>query len=190
MIYTIFGGVNGAGKSTIFNMLDDEEKDKLGIRINVDELVANRGDWTDNKLQFEASKQIVKSIKECINNKNSFNQETTLSGRSIVTNIIKAKEIGFEIELYYVYVDNVEIAKERVIERVKNGGHGVPEDLIEKRYIKSLENLKLIIPMCDKVSIFSNTTVFNEVVSIVNGEVTQMINDLPEFIINAILDNN
>lgn len=97
MIYTIFGGVNGAGKSTIFNILDDDEKDKLGIRINVDELVANSGDWTDNKLQFEASKQIVRNIKECINNKISFNQETTLSGRSIVTNIVKAKEMGFEI---------------------------------------------------------------------------------------------
>ncbi len=157
MIYTIFGGVNGVGKSTIYKLLKDEERKNLGVRINVDELVSSMGNWQDKSLQISASKTIVKNIKHCIDNKISFNQETTLAGNSIIQTIKRAKAKGFIINLNYVYVDNVEIAKQRVLDRVKNGGHGVSEKLIESRFTKSLENLKQLILLCDKIAIFNNT---------------------------------
>lgn len=73
IIYTIFAGVNSAGKSIIYYLLTEEKKKKLEKRIHVDELVSSIGSWKDEILQIRASKQIVKDIKNCISNYLSFN---------------------------------------------------------------------------------------------------------------------
>ena len=62
--------------------------------------------------------------------------------------------------MYYVGVDSVEIAKERVKSRVIAGGHGIPEQDIERRYQESLNQLKFIMPLCDILELYDNTEVF------------------------------
>ena len=92
--YTIFAGVNGAGKTSIYKSIYyDENKDEK--RINTDEMVARIGSWRDNNLQMKCAREAVKLIRQYINNDISFNQETTLSGNSIVKNINNAKKKGF-----------------------------------------------------------------------------------------------
>ena len=56
-----------------------------------------------------------------------YNQETTLTGKNIIKAIKEIKEKGYTIHLYYVGVDSPEIAKQRVKNRVKRGGHDIPE---------------------------------------------------------------
>lgn len=51
----------------------------------------------------------------------SFNQETTLCGKLILNNIARAKKRGYFIELHYIGVENVDIAKERVVICMKQG---------------------------------------------------------------------
>lgn len=93
-IYTIFAGVNGAGKTSIYKSIYyDENKDEK--RINTDEMVARIGSWCDSNLQMKCARETVKLIRQYINNDISFNQETTLSGNSIVKNINNAKKKGF-----------------------------------------------------------------------------------------------
>ena len=83
-IYTIFAGVNGAGKSTLYSTLLQENHD-FGVRINSDEIViSNGGDWRNTKDQAKAMKETVRLIKDCIKKGISFNQETTLTGRSMI----------------------------------------------------------------------------------------------------------
>jgi predicted ABC-type ATPase len=125
MRYTIIGGINGVGKSTIYSSLSDEDICLLGERINVDEIVSVHGDWRDVKIQYQAGRQAVKNIKTCLTNKIDFHQETTLAGKSIIKTISDAKNIGYSIHLWYIYVADVNIAKQRVHERVANGGHGI-----------------------------------------------------------------
>lgn len=94
--YTIFAGVNGAGKTSIYkSVYYDENKDEK--RINTDEMVARLGSWENKNLQMQCGKEAVKPIKEYLSKGISFNQETTLCGKSISKNIIKAKEQGFYI---------------------------------------------------------------------------------------------
>jgi len=62
MRYTIIGGLNGVGKSTIYSALTNAEISELGKRINVDEIVSSLGDWRDDKIQYTAGKQAVKAI--------------------------------------------------------------------------------------------------------------------------------
>ena len=103
--YTIFAGVNGAGKTSIYKSIYYNEN-KNEKRINTDEMVARIGSWKDNNLQMKCAREAVKLIKEYILEGISFNQETTLSGRSIVKNIKFAKENGFYIVMNYIGLEN------------------------------------------------------------------------------------
>ena len=183
MEYTIIAGINGAGKSTLFNAgyLKIPEN---SIRINSDELIHKEYNnrWQDVNVQIAAGKQMVKLIQECIINKKSFNQETTLSGKNIIRTILTAKEQGFTISLYYVGLANTDLAIQRVYERMKKGGHGVDDEIIKKRYIKSLENLKEILPLCDSVDIYDNSNRIDGILYVKDKKIIYMRDTIPGYI--------
>lgn len=90
--YTLFAGVNGAGKTSIYKSIYVKES-SIGERVNTDEMVAKLGSWKDNKLQFKVGREAVKLIKYNIEKGIIFNQETTLSGKSIITDIKKSQRL-------------------------------------------------------------------------------------------------
>ena len=153
--YTVFAGVNGAGKSTIYRALNKD----FGIRINVDEVVKEQfgHDWKSTSAQLKAGRLVVKQIQSCLSGNESFNQETTLTGHTIVTNIKKAKTNGFRVSLYYVGLASAELSIERVASRVKSGGHGIPEEDLRRRYVGSFENLRRVFSLCDEIRVFDNS---------------------------------
>lgn len=69
------------------------------------------------------------------------------------------------------YLESVDIAIERVAGRVKNGGHGIKEEDIRKRYESSLKNFKSVIELCDKVYVYDNTEKFKEIAIFDNGKI-------------------
>lgn len=89
--YVIIAGVNGAGKSTLYQISDNL---KNMPRVNVDEIVNTLGDWRNTHDVFAAGKIAVNKISQYMNDGLTFNQETTLCGKSIINNIFKAKERG------------------------------------------------------------------------------------------------
>lgn len=179
--YTIFAGVNGAGKTSIYKTTYYEHN-KAEKRINTDEMVARIGSWKDSNLQLKCAREAVKLIRKYIFEETSFNQETTLSGRSILNNIKKAKQNGFQIIVNYIGVENYEIAKERVDFRVSKGGHGIPHKDIERRYFESLENLAKVIPICDEINIYDNTDIFKLIVCVREGSIIWNEEKLPDWI--------
>ncbi len=156
--YILIAGVNGAGKSTLYHLLDNL---KDMPRINIDETVRKLGSWKNPSDMLTAGKISVKCLQQYLKENRSFNQETTLCGKSIINNINKAKYLGYKITVHYVGVDSPDIAKSRVKERVKRGGHGIPDKDIEKRYKESLSNLKCMIPICDTIFFYDNSKSFN-----------------------------
>ena len=166
----LFAGVNGVGKSTMYNS-QIEEGIKQSIRINTDEIVRTFGDWKNNADQIKAAKIAIKLRNHCFEEGKSFNEETTLTGKTILKTIDRAKELGYKIYLYYIGVDSPEIAKERVRNRVLKGGHNISSEVIEKRYYESLENLKKIISKCNYVDIYDNTDIYKLVFSFANNEI-------------------
>jgi predicted ABC-type ATPase len=176
--FTIFAGVNGAGKTSIYRSIYyNENKDEK--RINTDEMVARIGSWKDNKVQMKCAREAVKLIKSYILEGISFNQETTLSGKSIINNIKLAKENGFYIIINYIGVENPEIAKERVRFRVSKGGHGIPDEDIDRRYYDSLKNLENVIEICDEINIYDNTEIFKEIINFRNGSLVWKEKKMP-----------
>jgi ATPase len=158
--FYIFAGVNGSGKSTLYktNFLNKDIKNS--IRINTDEIVYSFGDWKSNIDQIKAGKIAIQLRNKCFLEEKSFNEETTLTGKTILKIINKAKYLGYKIHLYYIGIDNPEIAKERVKNRVARGGHGISPEIIEKRYYESLQNLEKLIYQCDSIEIYDNSEKF------------------------------
>ena len=109
--YIVLGGVNGAGKSTLYQILDNLKKMP---RVNTDEIVKELGDWRNTSDVLKAGKIAVQLIDKYFSEGISFNQESTLCGKSIIKNFKCAKQLGYTIELHYVGVDSVETAKRRV----------------------------------------------------------------------------
>ena len=170
-IFYLFAGVNGAGKSTLYNSEKLDNDIKNSIRINTDEIVKKIGIWKNNSDQIRAAKIAINLRNECFQYDKSFNEETTLTGKTILKTINKAKELGYELQLFYVGVNNPEIAKERIKIRVEKGGHNIENDVVEKRYYESLTNLKEIISKFDKVHLYDNSKKYKNIFPFSNNKI-------------------
>lgn len=181
MNFTIIAGVNGAGKSVFYHS-EETDYSVLGIRINVDELIETEygNKWNDIKIQMKASRKIIERINNCLSEGLNFNQETTLSGKSIIKTIKKAKSIGYTINLHYIGIESPELAIKRVKERVRRGGHGIPDETIRKRFYKSLENLQEVLTLCDNLYIYDNSIIKRNIL-IIEDRIIKFKDTIPKY---------
>ena len=94
---------------------------------------------------------------------------------------MKAKEKGYFIELHYVGVESAEIAKERVKYRVEQGGHGIPENDIERRYVETFIQLNRIIKDCDLVALYDNSEKFRRFAIYKSGNIVRLSQNVPKW---------
>lgn len=176
--FVIFAGVNGAGKSTLYRTFP---KYLNMPRINTDEILRSFGDWRKQTDIMKAGKMAVCELNEYLDSGISFNQETTLCGKSIIRTINKAKQRGYFIEMYYIGISSAELAKQRIACRVLKGGHGIPGEDVERRYRETFENLKVVLPLCDLVSLYDNTEKFRRIAIYKKGVPVLISHDVPEW---------
>lgn len=174
--YVLLAGVNGAGKTTLFSLISSLAEIN---KINFDETVREIGDWRDNKAVVQAGKIVITQINKNFEGGVSFSQESTLCGKSILRNIQRAKKLGYVVEMHYVGLNNPDIAKERVRIRVKQGGHGISDEDIERRYVETLKNLKVVLPQCDLAAIYDNTEGFRRFAIYKNGKCVRKSSRIP-----------
>lgn len=163
-IYTIIGGVNGTGKSSLTGALKAERTD-LGCIVDVDKLTAQLGgDY------LAAGRAAVAKIDDCIERGICFTQETTLSGARTVRTIRRAKDAGYFVRLYYIGLDTAEESLRRIANRVAKGGHDIADEDVLRRFDRRFDALALVLPYCDEVTLFDNDNGFVEVAEYRNGE--------------------
>lgn len=92
----------------------------------------------------------------------TFTFETVLSHSSKIDFLIHTKNKGFKNYLYFICTVDPEINKNRIKQRVKLGGHNVPNEKVISRYFDSLNMLKEIIPHCHRVYFFDNSSEGND----------------------------
>lgn len=175
-IYTIIGGVNGCGKSSLTGALKAERSD-LGLLIDVDKLAAQLGS------PVEGGKAAVRKIDECLEKGISFTQETTLSGARTERTIRRAKERGYTIRLYYIGLDTVEESLGRIRNRVAKGGHDIPREDVERRFSTRFADVLRILPYCDEARFFDNDNGFVEVAEYRNGELLPRVSTPPRWLL-------
>lgn len=153
----IIAGCNGAGKTTAsFTILPEI----IGCKefVNADEIAKGLSPFQPEKVSFEAGRIMLNRINELLARNESFAFETTLSARTYKNKILKAKKQGYTVTLLFFWLENIELAKKRVEIRVKEGGHNIPQDIIERRYIRGIKNLfDIYLEIVDGTLIFDNS---------------------------------
>jgi predicted ABC-type ATPase len=153
----IIAGCNGAGKTTASFTILPEILDCKEF-VNADEIAKGLSPFQPEKVSFEAGRIMLHRITELLSQNENFAFETTLATRSYKNRIHEAKEKNYNVTLLFFWLKNPELAKERVKTRVLEGGHNIPEDVIERRYHKGIKNLfEIYLSIVDQVLIFDNS---------------------------------
>jgi len=175
-VYTIIGGVNGVGKSSFTGVLKECSTD-LGIIVDVDKITAELGAGA-----LAGGKAALKKIDECIDKGVSFTQETTLSGRRTEATAKKVRELGYHVRLFYIGLDTASESLARIRNRVRRGGHDIPEDDVERRFAGRWEAISKVLPYCDEAEFYDNDNGLVKVAEYRNGELRTVGKHRPKWL--------
>lgn len=175
-LYTIIGGVNGVGKSSLSGVLSAENLD-LGIIIDTDKMTAELGGD-----RISGGKKAIEKIDSCLEKGVNFTQETTLSGARTLKTIQRARDLDYTIRLYYIGINTADESIERIKNRVRKGGHNIADDDVERRFEKRFEDLIKILPYCNEVRFYDNENGFVDVAEYRNGSLIIKGDYTPEWI--------
>lgn len=139
----IIAGPNGAGKTTFAREFLPREA-KCPLFVNTDLIAAGLSPFEPGAADIRASRLMLEEIASHVRRRESFAFETTLSGRRYAALIPEWQQIGYEVVLIFLWLPKVEMAVERVRERVRQGGHDVPEEVIRRRYEAGGRNFNLV----------------------------------------------
>lgn len=166
---TIVGGPNGSGKSTIFGLLN-----LVGQFINADVVARTINPNFPEAASLAAGRVILRQLAKATAARESFSYETTLSSNQSLALMSECKQLGYNVALVFVTLDDPGLNVRRVAERVAGGGHDIPEDVIRRRYDSSLAKLPHAISLADSVLIFDNSGFEPEMLlSIEQGNITE-----------------
>jgi predicted ABC-type ATPase len=153
----ILGGPNGAGKSTAARTLLAE---LLQIRtfVNADVIAQGLSGFDPEASALEAGRIMLKRLHSLAEERADFAFESTLAGKYYAKWLRLLKEVEYHIHLVYFWLASADLAVQRVAERVKMGGHDVPEAVVRQRYERSLRNfIHLYLPLATTWEVYDNS---------------------------------
>jgi predicted ABC-type ATPase len=154
-IYLI-AGCNGAGKTTFAKEFLPHEVKCLRF-YNADEIARGLSPLDPSAGAMKAGRLLLSEVRNSIDRHKTFALESTLSGKTYIRVFKHALSLGYEIELHYLWLSNVEQAIARVRRRVRMGGHNVPLTDIRRRFKRSLDHLlDNYLPLVTRWAIWDN----------------------------------
>jgi predicted ABC-type ATPase len=137
----IIAGPNGAGKTTFARAFLPEEA-QCPRFINADLIAAGLSPFAPEAEAFKAGRLMLAEIAACTVKGESFGFETTLSGLAYLRHIEDWRQQGYHVALFFLSLPTPELAIARVEERVKQGGHNIPEPVIRRRFLAGKTNFE------------------------------------------------
>lgn len=126
--------------------------------VNADEIAKGLSPFQPDTVALEAGRIMLNRINELLKGTENFALETTLATKIYRIKIEEAKRNGYLVTLLFFWLQNVELAKERVKVRVQEGEHHIDNDIIERRYIRGIKNLfDIYLPIVDGALLFDNS---------------------------------
>ena len=154
----IIAGPNGSGKTSITQKFLHHEWAEGTLYINPDQIAKDMfGDWNNSDAVIKAANYCSELRENCIRNKISFVFETVFSAQDKIDFVIRAKQAGFFIRIFFISTSDPSINASRIAKRVMKGGHDVPISKIISRYNKSIQNCKTISSMVDRLYVYDNS---------------------------------
>ena len=154
----VIAGPNGSGKTSVTQKFLHHEWAEGTLYINPDEVAQDKfGDWNSAEAVMNAARYCAALREECLKNRTSFVFETVMSADDKVDFIIRAKQAGFFLRLFFISTRHPSINAARIAERVMKGGHDEPISKIISRYYKSIANCKTVLPVVDRLYVYDNS---------------------------------
>ena len=151
-------GPNGSGKTSITKKILKHDWLDNCTYINPDEIARDIfGDWNSPDAVKQAANYAEKLREELLLKKSSLIFETVLSGPDKIDFILKAKNLGYFIRIFFVCTDSPTINAARIANRVIQGGHDVPIPKIISRYSKSIANCAILSALVDRLYVYDNS---------------------------------
>lgn len=153
----IIAGPNGAGKTTFARKFLPDYAKCLEF-VNVDLIASGLSPFDPERAALKAGRIMLEQIHSLVERGVDFGFETTLSGKTYVKVLEEVNKRGYLIHIFFLWISDVELALERIRLRVRNGGHHIPEDVVRRRFIRSLPNfLRIYKPLANSWVIFDNS---------------------------------
>ena len=185
-VLIVIAGPNGSGKTSVTSKILHHEWLEDSEYINPDNVARDMfGDWNNREAVLKAANFCNDWREKCLAERKSHIFETVMSATDKVDYILRAKEAGFFIRLFFVSTESPTINAKRVANRVLNGGHDVPIPKIISRYDKSIANCIALSPYVDRLYVYDNSIEDAEaqlLFRLTEGEVAKCyVNNLPNW---------
>ena len=153
----VIAGPNGAGKTTLAPFL---LRDQLGVLeyVNADPIALGLSGFDPASVALQAGRVMLNRLHDLAQQRRTFAFETTLAAKHYARWIERLRNGGYAFQLMFLWLQSPELAVQRVRERVRAGGHHVPEQVIRRRYAAGLRNFaKLYRPLADTWAVYDNS---------------------------------
>lgn len=137
----MIAGPNGAGKTTFARSFLPAEA-QCPRFINADLIAAGLSPFAPEAAAVRAGRLMLEEISLSVAREESFALETTLSGLSYLRHIHAWRAQGYHVSLFFLALPTAELALARVAERVKQGGHNIPPEVIARRFVAGRDNFE------------------------------------------------
>lgn len=153
----IIAGPNGAGKTTFAREFLPVEAGFLSF-VNADLIAAGLSPFDPDRAALRAGRLMLKTIRDHVQHGTSFAFETTLSGRGYARSIPRWQDLGYQVEIMFLALPSPEDAIARVAQRVRQGGHSIPDDVVRRRFAAGWSNFEQIYrPLVDYWALYDNS---------------------------------
>jgi predicted ABC-type ATPase len=126
--------------------------------VNADAIAQGLSAFAPDEVALTAGRIMLARLKDLARRRLDFAFETTLAGRSHAVWLRELQEEGYAFHLIYLWLPGADFAVERVRNRIRLGGHSVPEETIRRRYVTGLRNMfELYRPIAATWRVYDNS---------------------------------
>ena len=153
----VIAGPNGAGKTTFAREFLPNEAD-CPVFVNADLIAAGLAPFAPESAALQAGRLMLEQLKRHFAARESFAFESTLAGRGYLRQIDRWQAAGYWVKIIFLKLASAEEAIARVAQRVRQGGHGIPENVIRRRFAAGLVNFeRRYAPRADAWAVYDNS---------------------------------
>lgn len=153
----VIAGPNGAGKTTFARRYLTESKRVVRF-VNADLIAGGLSPLNPQLAAMRAGRWVLQEVDRFASQRADFAFETTFSGLGYVRRLRDWKTVGYQIEIVYLKLDSTRLALKRVAARVREGGHGVAEADVVRRFSRGWTNFTNVYrPLADVWTVYDNS---------------------------------